>query len=48
VFDALAEGGTVTMPLERTAWAELYGACVDRYGVHWMVDDTGEVVFGST
>lgn len=47
VFDALADGGTVTMPLERTAWAELYGACVDRYGVRWMVDYTGEVRFGA-
>lgn len=47
VFAALAEGGTVTMPLERTAWAELFGACFDRFGIGWMVDYTGEVTFGS-
>jgi PhnB protein len=43
LFEALAAGGTVTMPLERTAWAERFGSCVDRYGVHWMVDYTGDV-----
>ena len=31
------------MPLERTAWAERFGSCIDRYGVHWMVDYTGDV-----
>jgi PhnB protein len=46
LFDALAAGGSITMPLERTAWAERFGACIDRYGVHWMVDFTGEVQMG--
>lgn len=46
LFDALADGGTVTMPLERTAWAERFGACIDRYGVNWMIDYTGDVQFG--
>lgn len=46
LFDALADGGSVTMPFERTAWAERFGSCVDRYGVHWSVDYTGEVQFG--
>jgi PhnB protein len=48
VFEALSDGGAVEMPLERTSWAELFGACVDRYGVHWMVDFTGEVRFGAS
>jgi PhnB protein len=47
VFAALADGGTVTMPLEPSEWAELFGACVDRFGIVWMVDYTGEVVFGA-
>ncbi len=47
VFAALSDGGTVTMPLERTAWAALFGACTDRYGIGWMVDFTGEVEFGA-
>ncbi|MFJ3460579.1 VOC family protein [Achromobacter spanius] len=37
VFDHLAEGGSVTMPLQKTFWAEAYGALVDRYGTRWMV-----------
>jgi PhnB protein len=41
-FDALALGGTVLMPLERTSWSELFGSCIDRYGVYWMIDYAGE------
>lgn len=45
LFDALAAGGTVTMPFERTAWAERFGSCVDRFGIRWSIDHTGEVRF---
>ncbi|MDO5610220.1 MAG: VOC family protein [Pseudomonadota bacterium] len=38
VFAAIAEGGKVTMPLEKTFWAERFGMCVDKYGVSWMVN----------
>lgn len=37
VFEQLADGGTVTMPLQKTFWAEAYGALVDRYGTRWML-----------
>ncbi|HCW17356.1 MULTISPECIES: VOC family protein [Achromobacter] len=37
VFDQLSDGGTVTMPLQKTFWAEAYGALVDRFGTRWMV-----------
>lgn len=37
VFDMLAEGGSVTMPLQKTFWAEAYGALIDRYDTRWMV-----------
>lgn len=37
VFDALAEGGQVRMPLEKTFWSEAFGMLVDRYGTPWMV-----------
>ena len=46
LFAALAEGGTVSMPLEKVAWSELFGACIDRFGVRWMVDYEGSVQFG--
>jgi PhnB protein len=37
-FRALAEGGTVTMPFEKTFWASGFGMLVDRYGIPWMVN----------
>jgi len=36
-FGALAEGGSVFMPLGKTFWSPLFGMCSDRFGVHWMV-----------
>lgn len=38
IFRALAEGGTITMPLEKTFWAERFGMLVDRFGVPWIVN----------
>jgi PhnB protein len=37
VFDALSQGGQVTMPMTRTFWAEAFGMLVDRFGTPWMV-----------
>ena len=37
IFDALADGGQVTMPLGKTFWSPLFGMVTDRYGVGWMV-----------
>ena len=37
VFNALANGGKVTMPLEKTFWAPKFGMLEDRFGVGWMV-----------
>ncbi|MCM2251593.1 MAG: VOC family protein [Ramlibacter sp.] len=37
VFDKLAEGGKVTMPLAKTFWAEAFGMLTDRFGTPWMV-----------
>jgi len=37
VFAALAEGGLVIMPLEKTFWAPKFGMLQDRFGVGWMV-----------
>ena len=38
VFAALAEGGTVTMPLGETFWAESFGMVTDRFGTPWGVN----------
>lgn len=37
VFAALAEGGNVDMPLDRTFWSPRYGMVTDKFGVGWMV-----------
>jgi PhnB protein len=38
IFDALAEGGKVTMPYDKTFWSEGFGMLNDRFGVPWMVN----------
>lgn len=38
IFNALSEGGTVTMPLQQTFWAAKFGMLVDRYGVPWLIN----------
>jgi PhnB protein len=38
VFDALAAGGEVTAPLSETFFSPLFGMCVDRYGIPWMIN----------
>jgi len=37
IFDALAEGGQITMPLGKTFWAPRFGMLTDRFGVGWMI-----------
>jgi PhnB protein len=37
-WEKLAEGGTVTMPLEKQMWGDEFGMCTDRFGVPWMVN----------
>jgi PhnB protein len=34
----LADGGTVTVPLEKQMWGDEFGMCVDRFGTAWMVN----------
>ena len=42
IFNALAEGGEVQMPFEKTFWSPGFGMCVDRFGIPWMVNTEGE------
>jgi len=37
-FEKLSEGGTVTMPMEKAVWGDIFGMCVDKFGVSWFVD----------
>jgi PhnB protein len=36
-FEALADGGKVTLPIGPTFWSPAFGMCVDRFGTPWMV-----------
>jgi PhnB protein len=38
IFHALAEKGTVGMPIAETFWAQRFGMLVDRFGIPWMVN----------
>ena len=38
IFHALADNGTVRMPLQETFWAIRFGTLVDQFGIPWMVD----------
>ena len=36
-FEALAAGGRVNMPLDKTFWSPCFGMLTDRFGVSWMI-----------
>jgi len=36
-FAALAEGGVVQMPLNKTFWSPCFGMLTDRFGLGWMI-----------
>ena len=38
IFAGLVEGGTVTMPLQKTFWAGHFGMLTDRFGTPWMIN----------
>jgi PhnB protein len=37
LFNALAEGGEVQMPLGKTFFSPRFGMVIDRFGVGWMI-----------
>ncbi|MFO0943929.1 MAG: VOC family protein [Pirellulales bacterium] len=41
-FNALAEGGSIQMPLCKTFWSPCYGMVTDKFNVGWMVMVPGE------
>lgn len=38
IFESLAQGGTIQMPLGQTFWAARFGMLVDRYAIPWMIN----------
>ncbi len=42
IFNALAEGGQISMPFSDTFWAKKFGMVTDRFGIPWVIN--GEVI----
>ena len=38
VFNALAEKGTIGLPLSETFWAAKFGMLTDRFGTPWLIN----------
>jgi PhnB protein len=37
-WEKLAASGTTTMPMQKQAWGDEFGMCVDAFGVPWLVN----------
>ena len=37
-WQKLSGSGTVTMPMQKQAWGDEFGMCVDGFGVPWLVN----------
>lgn len=37
LFNGLASGGQVTMPMNKTFWGSYFGMLKDRFGIQWMI-----------
>lgn len=37
LFNALASGGQITMPMDNTFWGDYFGMLTDKFGINWMV-----------
>jgi PhnB protein len=37
-WEKLSASGTVSVPLEKQMWGDEFGACVDQFGIPWMVN----------
>lgn len=36
MFKKMAEGGKITMPLQKTFWAESFGTLTDKFAINWI------------
>jgi len=37
IFAKLADGGQITMPLEKQFWGALFGQVIDKFDIRWMI-----------
>jgi PhnB protein len=43
LFNGLADGGQITMPIAKTFWNAYFGMLTDKFGIQWMVNyDLGQ------
>jgi PhnB protein len=40
IFSALAERGSVDLPMQQTFWSPAFGVLVDRFGIPWEINGT--------
>ncbi len=38
IFNGLAEGGEIEMPMQDTFWGAYFGMTADKFGIKWMVN----------
>ncbi|MFF0303504.1 VOC family protein [Streptomyces sp. NPDC004562] len=41
-WEKLSDGATVSVPLEKQMWGDVFGMCTDRFGITWMVNIAGQ------
>ena len=41
-WERLSEGGTISVPLAKQMWGDLFGQCTDKFGIGWLVNITSE------
>lgn len=41
-FNKLVEGGKEEQPLTKAPWGDIFGMCIDKFGVFWMVNIAGK------
>ena len=41
-WEQLSGDGIVTVALEKQVWGDEFGMCVDRFGISWMVNISGQ------
>lgn len=37
-WNKLSDGATITAPLEKAPWGDLFGSCTDKFGVNWLMN----------
>ncbi|MEU6352800.1 VOC family protein [Streptomyces sp. NPDC047072] len=41
-WEKLSADATVTVPLDKQMWGDVFGMCTDRFGITWMVNIAGK------